>query len=84
MIEEGVDVRWTEVGQLQIQTNDPNGYTTQRFTLRPATALKLSEWLANTDYADIRRRALAVDAQAFNPEADEAFRRERTRSNREI
>jgi hypothetical protein len=77
MIEEGVDVRWTEFGQLQIQTNDPNGYTTQRFTLRPATALKLCAWLEDRDTDEIRRRALVVDLQAFNPEADAAFRARR-------
>lgn len=77
MIEVGVDVRWTEFGQLQIQTNDPNGYTTQLFTLRPATALKLCEWLQRRDEKEIVRRALVVDLQAFNPQADAAFRARR-------
>lgn len=62
VFEDGLDVQFTEYGQLVICMNTPQGRVVQRLTFHPFVALKLTEWLLRQDWQNIRANAINVDA----------------------
>lgn len=63
---DGISVRFDERGRLQIALNSPKGFVYQVTSWRPRTAEMLSDWLSKQDWEAIRKRALEVDARAFD------------------
>lgn len=63
---DGISVRFDEYGRLQIALNSPKGFVYQVTSWRPRTAEMLSDWLSKQDWEAIRKRALEVDARAFD------------------
>lgn len=63
---DGISVRFDERGRLQIALNSAKGFVYQVTSWRPRTAEMLSDWLSEQDWEAIRKRALEVDARAFD------------------
>jgi hypothetical protein len=72
--EPGVDVRISEFGQFELQTNTPNGHMVTSITMHPYLGYLLFEWLRARDWKAIRANAVAIDASvaALWPEVEES------------